>query len=59
MLREIVGVAEDIRYLTKRPQDSVEIYLPYAQKAWPAIYVVARTGRRSYQPGARGARRAA
>lgn len=41
--REIVGVAKDIRYLTKRPQDSVEIYLPYAQKAWPAIYVVAKT----------------
>ena len=43
MVREIVGVAGDIRYLTKRPEDSIEIYLPYAQKAWPAIYVVVRT----------------
>jgi putative ABC transport system permease protein len=41
--REIVGVAGDIRYLTKLPADSVEIYLPYAQKGWPAIHVVVRT----------------
>jgi putative ABC transport system permease protein len=40
---EIVGVAGDIRYLTKRPMDSVEIYLPYAQRNWPAIHVVVRT----------------
>jgi putative ABC transport system permease protein len=40
---EIVGVAGDIRYLTKRPVDSVEIYLPYAQRGWPAIHVVVRT----------------
>jgi putative ABC transport system permease protein len=40
---EIVGVAGDVRYLTKRPVDSEEIYLPYAQKGWPAIHVIVRT----------------
>jgi putative ABC transport system permease protein len=41
--REIVGVAGDIRYLTRLPQDSVEIYLPYGQGIWPTIYVFVRT----------------
>jgi putative ABC transport system permease protein len=41
--REIVGVAGDVRYLTRRPEDSVEIYLPYAQTTWPTVYVLVRT----------------
>ncbi len=41
--REIVGVAGDIRYLTRRPDDSIEIYLPYAQTTWPTVYVLVRT----------------
>ena len=41
--REIVGVAGDIRYLTRPAVDSLEIYLPYAQNAWPNMYVFART----------------
>jgi len=41
--REIVGVAGDIRYLTRLPQDSVEIYLPYGQGTWPTVYVFVRT----------------
>jgi putative ABC transport system permease protein len=41
--REIVGVAGDVRYLTKRPEDSVEIYVPYGQTTWPTIYVFVRT----------------
>jgi putative ABC transport system permease protein len=41
--REIVGVAGDVRYLTKRPEDSVEIYVPYGQTTWPTVYVFVRT----------------
>ncbi len=41
--REIVGVAGDIRYLTRPAVDSLEIYLPYAQDVWPNIYVMIRT----------------
>jgi putative ABC transport system permease protein len=41
--REIVGVAGDIRYLTRLPQDSVEIYLPYGQGIWPTLYVFVKT----------------
>jgi len=41
--RQIVGVAGDIRYLTKLPQDSVEIYVPYGQATWPTVYVFVRT----------------
>ncbi len=41
--REIVGVAGDVRYLTKRPEDSAEIYVPYGQTTWPTVYVFART----------------
>lgn len=41
--REIVGVAGDVRYLTRRPEDSAEIYVPYTQSTWPTIYVFVRT----------------
>jgi putative ABC transport system permease protein len=41
--REIVGVVGDIRYLTRLPQDSVEIYLPYGQGIWPTLYVFVKT----------------
>ena len=41
--REIVGVAGDVRYLTRRPEDSVEIYVPYGQTTWPTVYVFVRT----------------
>lgn len=41
--REIVGVAGDVRYLTRRPEDSVEVYVPYAQTTWPTVYVFVRT----------------
>ncbi len=41
--REIVGVAGDIRFLTRRAQDSEEIYMPYAQTTWPTVYVMVRT----------------
>jgi putative ABC transport system permease protein len=41
--REIVGVAGDVRYLTKRPEDSAEIYVPYGQTTWPTVYVFVRT----------------
>ena len=43
--REIVGVAGDIRYLTLGAEESLEIYLPYAQTTWPNIYVMLRTAR--------------
>jgi putative ABC transport system permease protein len=43
--REIVGVAGDIRYLTRGAEESLEIYLPYAQTTWPNIYVMLRTPR--------------
>ena len=41
--REIVGVAGDVRYLTRPGEESLEIYLPYAQTTWPNIYVIIRT----------------
>jgi putative ABC transport system permease protein len=41
--REIVGVAGDIRYLTRPAEESLEIYLPYIQTTWPNIYVLVRT----------------
>ena len=41
-VREIVGVAGDIRYLTGGADDSLEIYLPYVQTTWPTIYVMMR-----------------
>jgi putative ABC transport system permease protein len=41
--RQIVGVAGDVRYLTRRTDDSIEIYLPYAQTTWPTVYVFVRT----------------
>ena len=41
--REIVGVAGDIRYLTRAGEESLEIYLPYVQTTWPNIYVMLRT----------------
>jgi predicted permease len=43
--REIAGVAGDIRYLTRGAEESLEIYLPYAQTTWPNIYVMLRTAR--------------
>ena len=41
-VREIVGVAGDIRYSTKDPQESIEIYLPYLQNTWPRIHFIVR-----------------
>jgi putative ABC transport system permease protein len=41
--REIVGVAGDVRYLTRPADESLEIYLPYLQTTWPNIYVLIRT----------------
>ena len=41
--REIVGVAADIHYLTKKEDDSAEIYIPYLQAGWPVVYVMVRT----------------
>ncbi len=41
--REIVGVAGDVRYLTRSSEESLEIYLPYVQTTWPNIYVMVRT----------------
>jgi putative ABC transport system permease protein len=43
--REIVGMAGDVRYLTRRPEDSEEIYVPYGQTTWPTVYVFVRTER--------------
>jgi putative ABC transport system permease protein len=43
--RQIAGVAGDIRYLTRGAEESLEIYLPYAQATWPNIYVMLRTTR--------------
>jgi len=43
--REIVGVAGDIRYLTRGAEESLEIYLPYPQSTWPNLYVTLRTTR--------------
>jgi putative ABC transport system permease protein len=43
--REIVGVAGDIRYLTRGAEESLEIYLPYVQTTWPNIFVTLRTMR--------------
>lgn len=41
--REITGVAGDIRYLTRGAEDSLQIYLPYAQSTWPNLYIMLRT----------------
>jgi putative ABC transport system permease protein len=41
--REIVGIAGDVRYLTRPTEESLEIYLPYAQTTWPNLYVMVRT----------------
>jgi putative ABC transport system permease protein len=41
--REIVGVAGDVRYLTRPSVESLEIYLPYVQTTWPNLYVMIRT----------------
>ena len=41
--REIVGVAGDVRYLTRPSEASLEIYLPFVQTTWPNIYVMVRT----------------
>lgn len=41
--REIVGVAGDIRYLTRPGTDSLEIYVPYEKTTWANIYVIVRT----------------
>jgi len=38
-------VTGDIRYLTRSAEESLEIYLPYAQTTWPNIYVMLRTTR--------------
>ncbi len=43
--REIVGVAGDIRYLTRGAEESLEIYLPYPQTTWPNVYLMLRTAR--------------
>jgi putative ABC transport system permease protein len=43
--REIVGVAGDIRYLTRGAEESLQIYLPYTQTTWPNIFVMLRTTR--------------
>jgi len=40
---EIVGVAGDVGYLTKKPSDSEEIYVPYGQRTWPTVYVMVKT----------------
>ncbi len=37
--REIVGVAGDVRYLTRPSEESIEVYLPFVQTTWPNIYV--------------------
>ena len=57
--REIVGVAGDIRYLTRPSEESLEIYLPYVQTTWPNIYVMVRTtgDPASLAPGLRAALR--
>jgi putative ABC transport system permease protein len=41
--RQIVGIAGDVRYLTRGANESIEIYLPFAQTTWPNIYVMLRT----------------
>jgi putative ABC transport system permease protein len=38
--REIVGVAHDVSYPTKSLGSSIEIYLPYEQSPFPALYVL-------------------
>jgi predicted permease len=55
--REIVGVAGDVRYLTRPGAESAEIYLPFAQTTWPNIYVMLRTAGRpeDVAPGLRAA----
>jgi putative ABC transport system permease protein len=41
--REVVGVVRDIRYPTRKPDDSVEIYVPYLQRNWPNLFLMVRT----------------
>jgi putative ABC transport system permease protein len=59
--REIVGVTGDIHYLTRSAEESLEIYLPYAQTTWPNIYVMLRTTRdpRALAPSVRSVLREA
>jgi putative ABC transport system permease protein len=40
-----VGVAGDIRYLTRGAEESLELYLPFAQTTWPNVFVMLRTTR--------------
>ena len=42
-VREVVGVAGDIRYSTRDPEDSMELYLPYLQNTWPRIHLLVRS----------------
>ncbi len=42
--REVVGIVEDIRYPTMKPEDSIEIYLPFEQNTWPHFHVLVRAG---------------
>ena len=55
--REIVGVAADIHYLTRKEDDSAEIYIPYLQAGWPVVYVMVRTdgNPKALAPAARAA----
>jgi predicted permease len=39
----VVGVADDIRHFGLDSEPRREIYLPYAQRAWPAMTIAART----------------
>jgi putative ABC transport system permease protein len=41
--RQIVGVVGDVHYLTRPSEESLEIYLPYAQTTWPNMYVMIRS----------------
>ena len=39
----VIGVAENVRHFGLDAQPSREIYLPYAQAAWPTMTIVAKT----------------
>jgi ABC-type antimicrobial peptide transport system permease subunit len=41
--REVVGIVRDIQYPTRKPDDSVEIYMPYLQSTWPNLVLMVRT----------------
>ncbi len=58
-VREIVGVAGDVRYLTRRPDDSIEIYLPYSQSSGPpfTFWCEPAAIRRAWRPPVRNALR--